>query len=79
MGDYGRPLEFGLSLVPEAAGVLETRELAVRADALGLDLLGIQDHPYQWRFLETWILMADPEGNEFCICDNGSPASHETT
>ena len=21
----------------------------------------------------TWILMADPEGNEFCICDNGSP------
>ena len=19
----------------------------------------------------TWILMADPEGNEFCICDNG--------
>jgi predicted enzyme related to lactoylglutathione lyase len=27
----------------------------------------------------TWILMADPEGNEFCICDNGSPASHETT
>jgi alkanesulfonate monooxygenase SsuD/methylene tetrahydromethanopterin reductase-like flavin-dependent oxidoreductase (luciferase family) len=59
MGDYGRPLEFGLSLVPEAAGVLETRELAVRADALGLDLLGIQDHPYQLRFLETWMLMAD--------------------
>lgn len=27
----------------------------------------------------TWILMADPEGNEFCICDNGSPAGHETT
>jgi len=23
----------------------------------------------------TWILMADPEGNEFCICDNGSPAT----
>ena len=27
----------------------------------------------------TWILMADPEGNEFCICDNGSPATAETT
>ena len=27
----------------------------------------------------TWILMVDPEGNEFCICDNGSPASTETT
>jgi len=22
----------------------------------------------------TWILMTDPEGNEFCICDNGTPA-----
>ena len=21
----------------------------------------------------TWILMADPEGNEFCICDGGNP------
>jgi len=25
----------------------------------------------------TWIVMADPEGNEFCICDNQSPATHE--
>ena len=23
----------------------------------------------------TWILMADPEGNEFCVCENGSPAT----
>ena len=23
----------------------------------------------------AWLLMADPEGNEFCICDNGSPAT----
>ena len=21
----------------------------------------------------TWILMADPEGNAFCICDSGNP------
>jgi predicted enzyme related to lactoylglutathione lyase len=27
----------------------------------------------------TWILMADPEGNEFCICDNGSPSTAETS
>jgi predicted enzyme related to lactoylglutathione lyase len=26
----------------------------------------------------TWILMADPEGNEFCVCDNGSPATAAT-
>jgi alkanesulfonate monooxygenase SsuD/methylene tetrahydromethanopterin reductase-like flavin-dependent oxidoreductase (luciferase family) len=59
MADYGRPIEFGLSLVPNAAEVAEARELAVRADGLGLDLIGIQDHPYQWRYLETWMLMAD--------------------
>ena len=23
----------------------------------------------------TWILMTDPEGNEFCVCDNGNPSS----
>jgi len=23
----------------------------------------------------TWVLMTDPEGNEFCICDNGSSAA----
>ena len=23
----------------------------------------------------TWFLMADPEGNEFCICDGGEPAA----
>ncbi len=22
----------------------------------------------------TWLLMSDPEGNEFCICDAGRPA-----
>lgn len=22
----------------------------------------------------TWIMMVDPEANEFCICDGGSPA-----
>ena len=22
----------------------------------------------------TWLLMADPEGNEFCICDGGQPS-----
>jgi predicted enzyme related to lactoylglutathione lyase len=25
----------------------------------------------------TWILMADPEDNEFCICDNGNPATSQ--
>ena len=32
--------------------------LARVADDAGLDLIGIQDHPYQRRFLDTWMLMA---------------------
>jgi alkanesulfonate monooxygenase SsuD/methylene tetrahydromethanopterin reductase-like flavin-dependent oxidoreductase (luciferase family) len=56
---YGRPLEFGLSIVPATADIELARSLARRADELGLDLLGIQDHPYQWRFLDTWSLIAD--------------------
>jgi alkanesulfonate monooxygenase SsuD/methylene tetrahydromethanopterin reductase-like flavin-dependent oxidoreductase (luciferase family) len=56
---YGRPLEFGLSIVPTSADLSLARALARRGDELGLDLVGIQDHPYQWRFLDTWSLIAD--------------------
>jgi alkanesulfonate monooxygenase SsuD/methylene tetrahydromethanopterin reductase-like flavin-dependent oxidoreductase (luciferase family) len=56
---YGRPVELGISLVPNRSDLDLLRELAVRADELGLDLVGIQDHPYQWRYLETWSLIAD--------------------
>lgn len=52
-------LLFGVSVVPEAEAVEEIRRVAVRADALGVDLLGIQDHPYQRRYLETWALLGD--------------------
>jgi alkanesulfonate monooxygenase SsuD/methylene tetrahydromethanopterin reductase-like flavin-dependent oxidoreductase (luciferase family) len=56
---YGRSLEFGLSITPTSADLATARELARRADELGLDLIGIQDHPYQWRYLETWSLIGD--------------------
>jgi alkanesulfonate monooxygenase SsuD/methylene tetrahydromethanopterin reductase-like flavin-dependent oxidoreductase (luciferase family) len=59
MSDYGRSLEFGVSVVPYTEAIEQARQIAARADALGLDVLGIQDHPYQWRYLETWMLMAD--------------------
>ena len=52
-----RPLEFGLSIVPTADDLERTRALARAADLGGLEFLGIQDHPYQRRFLETWALM----------------------
>ncbi len=56
--DYGKPIGFGLSVVPTAADLDTSLALARRADALGFDLIGVQDHPYQWRFLETWMLLA---------------------
>jgi alkanesulfonate monooxygenase SsuD/methylene tetrahydromethanopterin reductase-like flavin-dependent oxidoreductase (luciferase family) len=52
-------LEFGISVVPTATTVVEARDVAETADRLGIDLIGIQDHPYQWRFLDTWALIAD--------------------
>src|SRR5919206_2521372 len=53
-----RRLEFGISVDPSADSVDLALDLGTRADELGLDLLGIQDHPYQRRFLDTWMLMA---------------------
>jgi alkanesulfonate monooxygenase SsuD/methylene tetrahydromethanopterin reductase-like flavin-dependent oxidoreductase (luciferase family) len=47
----------GLSLVPERAAWPQLLELAQVADRTGLDLLGIQDHPYQHRFLDTFALI----------------------
>jgi alkanesulfonate monooxygenase SsuD/methylene tetrahydromethanopterin reductase-like flavin-dependent oxidoreductase (luciferase family) len=61
MTDYGRPVRFGIFPSPEAARLDETLELATIADqpdSGGLDLIGVQDHPYQGRFLDTWSLMA---------------------
>src|SRR5919198_1519907 len=52
-------IELGISITPAAADVATGRAAAARGDELGLDLVGIQDHPYQWRFLETWMLIAD--------------------
>lgn len=54
--DYGRPLEFGLSLAPEAE-TLDTILASSREADNGLDLIGIQDHPYQRRFLDTLVLL----------------------
>jgi alkanesulfonate monooxygenase SsuD/methylene tetrahydromethanopterin reductase-like flavin-dependent oxidoreductase (luciferase family) len=36
----------------------EILALAAVADRAGLDLVGIQDHPYQRRYLDTWMVMA---------------------
>jgi alkanesulfonate monooxygenase SsuD/methylene tetrahydromethanopterin reductase-like flavin-dependent oxidoreductase (luciferase family) len=59
MADYGRTLEFGVSVTPLTESIALSRAIATRADTLGLDLVGIQDHPYQRRFVERWPLIAD--------------------
>jgi alkanesulfonate monooxygenase SsuD/methylene tetrahydromethanopterin reductase-like flavin-dependent oxidoreductase (luciferase family) len=58
MGDYGRSLEFGVSVEPLAEPPEWAARVVVAADRAGLDLLGIQDHPYQRRFVDTWTLIS---------------------
>ena len=43
--------------MPATEQLNRTRELVRAADEAGLDLVGIQDHPYQRHFLDTWSLI----------------------
>jgi alkanesulfonate monooxygenase SsuD/methylene tetrahydromethanopterin reductase-like flavin-dependent oxidoreductase (luciferase family) len=56
--DYDHPVRFGIFPSPRADSWQETLQMARVADEAGFDLVGIQDHPYQRRFLDTWTLMA---------------------
>ena len=58
MTDYGRDLEFGVSVEPLADPPDWAARVAKAADRAGLDLVGIQDHPYQRRFLDTLTLIS---------------------
>lgn len=50
-------LQFGLSVTPEAAGIDNISTLVNVAEEKGLDLIAIQDHPYNRQFLDTWTLI----------------------
>ena len=56
--DYGHRIEVGLFPTPTVARTVQVIELADLAEALGMDLVAIQDHPYQRRFLDTWTLLS---------------------
>ncbi|MPZ25090.1 MAG: LLM class flavin-dependent oxidoreductase [Micromonosporaceae bacterium] len=58
MPDYGHDLLFGCFLPPLAERSAEVVRLAQRAERVGLDLVSIQDHPYQPAFLDTWTLLS---------------------
>jgi alkanesulfonate monooxygenase SsuD/methylene tetrahydromethanopterin reductase-like flavin-dependent oxidoreductase (luciferase family) len=53
--DYGQPVRFGVFVIPEATE--RPLQQAAVADELGFDLIGVQDHPYQRRFFDTWTLL----------------------
>jgi predicted enzyme related to lactoylglutathione lyase len=68
-----------LQAVPEAkAGKnrmhLDIDAVDIEAEAARLEVLGARRvaaepmHEHD----TSWILMADPEGNEFCVCDGGA-------
>ncbi|MEO7752634.1 MAG: LLM class flavin-dependent oxidoreductase [Terracoccus sp.] len=57
MPDYGHDLQFGLFLSPDADRVHDTLELAQLADVTGLDLVTVQDHPYQARHVDATTLL----------------------
>ena len=58
MTDYGHELEFGLFPTPDAARAHHLLELAAVAEVSGLDLVTVQDHPYQSRHLDAWTLVS---------------------
>lgn len=58
MTDYRRPITFGFFLEPDGGRPASTVAAGMLADTLGFDFLGVQDHPYQPRFLDTWTLLS---------------------
>ena len=68
-----------LQQVPEAKTVknrmhLDIDAADIEAEAARLERLGarrVADDPFH-EHDTRWILMADPEGNEFCVCDGGA-------
>jgi alkanesulfonate monooxygenase SsuD/methylene tetrahydromethanopterin reductase-like flavin-dependent oxidoreductase (luciferase family) len=50
-------LRVAVFVVPEADPVGRAVEVAMAAERAGVDLVTVQDHPYQRRFDETWTLL----------------------
>jgi alkanesulfonate monooxygenase SsuD/methylene tetrahydromethanopterin reductase-like flavin-dependent oxidoreductase (luciferase family) len=52
------PANLGVFVVPDATDPVATLEQVLTAERSGLDVVGVQDHPYQARFFDTWTLLA---------------------
>jgi alkanesulfonate monooxygenase SsuD/methylene tetrahydromethanopterin reductase-like flavin-dependent oxidoreductase (luciferase family) len=58
VADYGHDLLFGTFLTPNAAQAERVVALAELTEQVGLDLVSVQDHPYNAKFLDTWTLLS---------------------
>ena len=58
MTDYGHELEFGLFPTPDSSRHDDLLGLVQTAEVTGLDIVSMQDHPYQRRFMDTWTLLS---------------------
>jgi alkanesulfonate monooxygenase SsuD/methylene tetrahydromethanopterin reductase-like flavin-dependent oxidoreductase (luciferase family) len=47
------PVRFGLNVDPNTGGLSIAQRITAIADAAGLELVGIQDHPYNAEFADT--------------------------
>ncbi len=56
--DHGHDLQFGTFLPPAADTAADALRLASLTEELGLDLVSVQDHPYQGGFLDAWTLLS---------------------
>jgi alkanesulfonate monooxygenase SsuD/methylene tetrahydromethanopterin reductase-like flavin-dependent oxidoreductase (luciferase family) len=56
--DYGHDLLFGSFITPDALRPDRAVSLGHLSERLGLDLVTVQDHPYQARHLDCWTLLA---------------------
>src|SRR5712664_4774367 len=53
-----REPEFGIGITPYSSSADDIFKIAKTADEVGLDIVGIQDHPYNGSFLDTWTLIS---------------------
>lgn len=50
-------LAFAAFITPSAGAVERTVQLAILSETVGFDIVAVQDHPYQDRFLDCWTLL----------------------
>jgi alkanesulfonate monooxygenase SsuD/methylene tetrahydromethanopterin reductase-like flavin-dependent oxidoreductase (luciferase family) len=56
--DYGHDLAFGTFLTPAVDNPAGVIALAQLTEQVGLDLVTVQDHPYQPRLMDAWTLLS---------------------